>query len=239
MSKPPVLHSTGGSRGATDKYPPGYLEALEDESKIAATDDRDGNILLSASDKAPFKIEIQLDYTRSSTWVRGLYLCWESGKELHGGGDLQMFCCGWPDCQKFFPASSIQGPMAFCPNCDRAQYVSQIDKKRSLMAKGPDVPIMSAHVIFSCPPKTLAPIIARRWFELSNLQTDLERKGGADIYLKFNKKNLQKGTFSGQKELLDEARTKKDLVIYPLQRIIEDTQSGTSLDKAVLGLLLA
>lgn len=217
----------------SDKYPPGYVEALKKEAEDMKTSEK-GVGILQPEIKAPYKIEIQLATGRTGAWLKGLLVCWESGKELHGGGDLQMFICGYKDCGRVFPAGSVQGAFAICPHCGKLQYPCQDDRRKMIAEGNPDGPVITTHILFSASRDDVAGIVAQRWVELAQMGDKGETSSrGADIYLKFHRVPIQDATHNGNMDRVMLARNTRELAIYPLSRIIKDTSSGMTITKAI------
>jgi len=223
----------------TDKYPPGYLEALRKEAEDMKTAES-GSGFLQPEVKAPYKIEVQLATGRTGAWLKGLMICWESGKEFHGGGDLQMFICGYKDCNRLFPAEVLQGAFAVCPHCGRLQYPCGDDRKKMVAEGNPDGPVMTTHMVFSASRTDVADLVARRWVELAAFgEKDPSGPRGADIYLKFHRNPIQKAAKEHNMDKVLVARQTRELAIYPLARIIKDTSSGMVITTAIADFLKA
>ena len=197
----------------------------------------DFGVLFRGIRKAPYKIELYFGKGRTATKAYGLLLCWESGKALHGGGDVLMFLCGYSECNRFFLSDCVSGSLAVCPWCQRAQYASGKDRRR-MMAKGhPKLPQMYDKEIFSGPLPFVAERITQRFQELS--QNHEGQEGGADIYLKYAPKDLRGPSLGGDTMGLELAQTTIVPVIYPLVNIIKDTAGGKDLQDCFLSLLKA
>lgn len=190
--------------------------------------------LADATVKAQFKIEIQFGKDRSTSELKpsvGVMLIWESGKRLHGGGDEQMFWCGYQDCQSPISSASFSNFHVVCPSCNRESFLDQQSKRDhvSMMKQsGVDsrqlesLPLVFSERLFRLPPSKLADLIEKVWFSLGC---------NADIYLKYHPTDIRykamATTFQNSKQR-DKARALRGLHIYPLARILKDTSAGGS-----------
>lgn len=157
--------------------------------------------------KARFKIEIAYQEERKHKAPSACSMTvWESGRRFHGGGDQSMFWCinakdPTQGCGGLIPDSNIKVGVALCPHCKRTVNQTLLPVTRV--------------GIFSAP--KLAQEIHRVFRHLG---------GDADIYLKFHKSDLR-----GLTRLKAEGSVKKELAIYTLSRIIQDSLGGGDLVK--------
>ena len=164
---------------------------------------------------ARYKIEVAYLESRKS---RGPSACsvtiWESGKRFHGGGDQSMFWClnsknNEEGCGGLIPDNMVKEGVALCPHCKRS--VNQ----------------------------QLLPVTRVGVFSSSNLANEIYKLfrhlgSDADIYLKFHKSDAE-----ARARLKSEGGAKKELAIYTVSRLIQDSLGGSDLTKRIETFLTA
>lgn len=177
--------------------------------------------LLSDDKKARFKIEILFTDKRALTGpVLGMLTLWESGNQLHGGGDTKTYICptrllGRGTCEAIITDGTGIGHLV-CPGCGTAW-------------KGEEV---------------IGEILGRfsmaRWADLV-LYYYVKLGHNADIVIKFPHMDLRNSHQAdrGAGEVLTEARRSRQHYIYTLKNIIKDTSAGADLHKRFLAFLTA
>lgn len=159
---------------------------------------------------------------------------WESGKRMHGGGDEMMFVCrrhasapklkpfdvSSPTakvtsrgCDGLIPGGLIQAGRVICPHCQSHHNTELIGDS----------------IFYRVTMQKASEILAYWW-----------RKMGcdADIYVKYTPADprvIQMGRAIG----LQKARRLKGLTVYPLERIIQDTAGGSTVESRFKALLTA
>jgi hypothetical protein len=196
--------------------------------------------------RAKFKIEIHFGRDRSMSSLKpstGMMLIWESGKKYHGGGDEQMFWCGYKDCNKPITSDNF-GPFSLvCPTCKRECFLDVVTKKSVMVdakKKGENVekfrqmPVIYGEKIFKLSPPKLAALIDKVWRDLAC---------NADLYLKYHPEDIRYDPVhqDGQAgQILGNARSKRGApMIYPLKNILKDTAAGASTEKRFLACITA
>lgn len=169
-------------------------------------DTKDVGALLGEStdgaERARYKIEVAyLEGRKLKDPSACSVTVWESGKRFHGGGDQSMFWCinaknPSEGCGGLIPDNMVKSGVALCPHCKRS--VNQ----------------------------QLLPVTRVGVFSPSNLSKELYRifchlGRDADIYLKFHKSDE-----SARARLKSEGGAKKELSIYTVSRIIQDSLLG-------------
>lgn len=157
--------------------------------------------------RARYKIEVAYLESRK---LKGPSACsvtvWESGRRFHGGGDQSMFWCinsknPEEGCGGLIPDNMVKVGVALCPHC-----------KRSVNQKF--LPVTRVGV-FS--PLNLAKELHRIFRHLGS---------DADIYLKFHKSDAE-----ARARLKSDGGAKKELAIYTVSRIVQDSLNGADLVK--------
>jgi hypothetical protein len=144
---------------------------------------------------------------------RGSIVVFRSGSALHGGGDEVVYPCVDPLCPGFIPTELIVTAVgkAGCPKCQR---VWEQDRLREMF---------------------LAVLPAQKWaFVLSRFFVRLGHD--ADLYLKSAPIDIRKNTMAEKEKdhggmKLAIARTRRQSVIYPLDRIYKDLSNGANLEQ--------
>lgn len=172
--------------------------------------------------RARFKIEILCGSNRSvEKPFQGSIVVFRSGTALHGGGDEIVYPCVNPLCPGFIPPELIMSSMrrAGCPKC---QKVWDQDQLKEMF---------------------LAVLPVQKWaFVLSRFFIRLGHD--ADIYLKSAPVDIRKNTRLEQEKdrggmQLAVARTRRQPVIYPLDRIYKDLSNGVDLERCFKAFLTA
>ena len=196
-----------------------------------------------AQHRAKYKIEIHFGKDRSTHGLcPGAVLIWESGRRLHGGGDEKMYWCGYPDCKKPMSTDNFAYMHVVCPVCQREQFLDPYSKAAHIKQmkkdrKSPEdiarLPMVVGELFFKLPPPKIADLLA-------SVFNDLQRN--ADIYLKFHPLDIR---YAGKIETtsdinrLELGRIKRDPLIYPLKRIVQDLVAGADLQARILAMITA
>lgn len=207
---------------------------------------KDRGLIKPEEVKARYKIEVHFGKDRSISALKpstGAVLIWESGKELHGGGDDKMYWCGYDDCNKPIRSTAMGAFHLVCPHCQRENFLDQISKDQHIAAvrkRGQStrqfqaMPCIVGEKFFKLPPKKLASLLAKTWY---NLDCD------ADIYAKYHPLDIRRRPEThGIVETVDgiqKAREKRALMIYPLKNILKDTAAGADLEVRLLAFVTA
>lgn len=155
-----------------------------------------------------FKLELLIGQGRSTTKpYPGCLSFWESGTQLHGGGDGKIYVCpgkmlGKNECTAYIPYEHNQYGVGVCPTCGRAWKDDQLIGE-----------IMGKH--------TTTDWALLLWTYFMRFDSN------CDIYLKHFDGDLQKADEiergkHGDGELYAKAK-KATLVIYPLKNIMRDS----------------
>jgi hypothetical protein len=196
--------------------------------------------------KATYKIEIRFGPDRSNLETKpsaGALLIWESGKKLHGGGDDQMFWCGYSDCDKPISSSNFALYHVVCPWCKRtnftdentkAGHIQHLQDERRASPGIEKLPCVADSRFFRLPPSKLAQLLVKTFRSLGS---------DADIYLKYHPKEirLDKTELAKASTLnkLYTARMAKKPLVYPLKNILKDTAAGADVYQRFLAMLRA
>lgn len=167
--------------------------------------------LLADRKKAKYKIELFFAKERSiHKPVPGLLSFWESGTQLHGGGDAKVYFCpgkhkGKNDCEAAIPFEFNAYGHLVCPACKTTW-------------KGEDV---IGEIIARLSLRQWAALIYKYFVRMNH---------NCDIYLKFAPTDIRAMASVEQEkqkggELLAKAR-KRVRAVYPLYNIIKDTSAG-------------
>jgi hypothetical protein len=218
-------------------------EALEESKKLTPEDNK--TILDSDKAKARYKIEVHFGKDRTTL---GLCTCailiWESGKRFHGGGDEKMYWCGYKDCSKPIRSSAFGPYHAVCPHCQRecfldpesrAMHIKKL-KNTGQPLNGIDMlPLIVGEKLMKVPAMRIAEFMTHIWHQL---------ECDADIYLKYHPSDIRFNLNDPDGKLkvidtLDNARTKRGLMIYPLKNILKDVSAGADVTKRFLSMITA
>lgn len=162
-----------------------------------------------------YKIELMFSHKRSCTKpTPGMLSIWESGTQLHGGGDAKIYFCAGKDkgvnnCEAPIPFNNCNYGHLLCPKCGKVW--SSLDVKGELIG--------------NWTMQTWATKLVHYYTFLGH---------NADLYLKQPREDIRKAARLEQEkvyrgEKLDTVRTGLIRVIYPLVRIVKDTNNGANL----------
>jgi len=210
---------------------------LEGDEQPNRDPDQLSNLLEPGQIKAKYKIEVHFGKGRT---VLGLNACaflmWESGRRFHGGGDDKMYWCGYDDCRKPIRSSAFGPYHLVCPSCQRECFLDPYTKQQHVVLH-PEmkrIPVISGERLAKLPMRKIAEF-------LSALFRDLE--SNADVYVKYHPSdirfNLAQDKITKVIDGMDQARTKRSPLIYPLKNIIKDVSSGADLTQRFLSLITA
>lgn len=186
--------------------------------------------------RAKYKLEIQFGPDRKSNQPSaGIMTLWASGRRFHGGGDETVFFCGFPDCGKGIIGEYVSPPIALCPHCRRALFTSA--EVKALAKKHPvkfdrtpdevrEMAVISDTKLFKLTATKLSHWMAQVWRVVLD--------GDADVYLKFHPLDIRYDPKHDDKrspDILERARAAREPAIYPLHRILHDTNAGQELWK--------
>jgi len=207
---------------------PGGLREKHDQALERAKGIEDDTIpgAMGASDvPAKYKIQVYFGEDRTVQGPNAVELTfWESGKELHGGGDASMVICrdalskanpppgcGYPFSTDHY-IDTIGGTIAVCPNCRRALNAARVAKDFHGRVET----------------RVLSRFLAKLWRQLGS---------NADIYLKFQPGDIRYTAAKG--DGVHEFRRGQIPAIYSLKRLIEDTSYGSSVEDRFYAFLTA
>lgn len=175
--------------------------------------------------RAKFKLEVFFRYgPRHNVPVRGALFAWTNGGFFNGGGDQSVYFCPRPkedgtSCLNPIDVQFRAKDYVVCPACRRITHTKEL--LGQLIA---DVPI-----------EKWAPLLVRFFYKL---------ECGADIRICVSRESLI--TAAGAElersrggERYAAVQRKMEWVAYPLQSIIKDTASGSSLETRFLAFLKA
>jgi len=214
------------------------VENLSPEDLRRAEDQAKGGLFQRSEKKvARFKIEVMFGKNRTTNGPNTYAIrVFESGKKLHGGGDVQMPFCSEVDeghpsighvpprakrvragCGMPIPSDNIRQATIQARD---GSGVSQIEAAHCPNCHGIIPLVYLATEIFA---KTTTDVLAEELARIWNLL-----KGDADLYLKFSPDDIRyqalERKYGGKR-----ARELRGLHIYPLARILKDTGAGASL----------
>lgn len=204
------------------------IGAVDEDEKIPLTDDMlaEEKDILERKKKAldemlrqecigKYKIEIMFKHDRSITKPSaGALSIWESGSKLHGGGDAKIYFCpgrdsGNGECEAIIPFDNVNYGHALCPKC-------------GTVWKGED---LKGEILGRWTMQGWADKLVRYFRELGCT---------ADIYVKQPKTDIRQAAQLEQErqmhgDKLGAVRRSVIRYIYPLKRILADTQNGSDL----------
>ena len=171
--------------------------------------------LLATQQLAKYKIEILFSHERGGhkPYPGGISL-WESGNQLHGGGDTKVYECpsehlGRGLCAGIIGGSSQGYGHLVCPICQHVWKDTEVSGER------------------------LARLTTQNWAIL--LYQYYVRVGhNADLYMKYMPRDLRKASDLEQVkqqmgEHLNKVRGSRRLAIYPLKNIVKDVSAGADI----------
>jgi hypothetical protein len=223
------------------------VEIVTDASEQEAKKQEDEAAKISDSAiVARYKIEIIFNKDRSMSSLKpsvGMMLAWESGKHYHGGGDDQMYWCGYDDCNKLMSTDNFAMFSAVCPHCRRESFldpdsktfhVREVRKRGDNPAELAKMPIIVGQKVFKMTPPKLAELIYKVWMELGS---------NADIYLKYHPSDIRYSVADDKgakiSDRLTQGRATRGKLIYPLKNILKDTAAGADVQKRFLAMITA
>jgi hypothetical protein len=201
--------------GGEEEKVPLTGEMLEEEKDTLEKRKRALDELLRQECVAKYKIEIMFSYLRSTTQPSaGALYIWESGSKLHGGGDAKVYFCPGAHlkrsgCSAVIPFDNSNYGHNLCPKCGTVWKSDQVIGE-----------------------------IVGRWHmqEWARKVTDYFVALGhnADIYIKQPKQDIRKAAALEQErqmhgDRLEVSRRAMVRYIYPLRRVLQDTQAGNDL----------
>lgn len=190
-------------------------DMLDEEKELLEKKKKTLDELLARECVGKYKIEIMFSSKRSVTQPSpGILSIWESGSKLHGGGDAKVYFCpgketGEGICDSIIPFDNVNYGHALCPKCKTVWKGEQL--------KGE---IMGRWTM-----QTWATKLVKYFHDLGC---------SADIYVKQPKADIRKAAALEQEkqmhgDALIVARRATYRYIYPLKRILADTQAGSDL----------
>lgn len=171
--------------------------------------------LLATQKLAKYKVEVFFGRQRSMhAAFPGCISLWESGNQLHGGGDTKVYECpsadlGHGPCNGIIGGSSQGYGHLVCPACLHTWRGDEVSGER------------------------LARLTTQNWAEL--IYRYYVRAGhNADIYMKYTPMDLREASSLEQVrqhmgEKLGKVRGSRRLAIYPLKNIISDVSAGADI----------
>lgn len=211
------------ARGTEDSERDLVHAALLERAKLVK-DDTIPDVLGAKDVPAKYKIEVKFDKTRTVQGPNTLKIeFWESGLKEHGGGDELMFICrnhkNWREgCGAIFGQSFVRNGMAICPRCHRMVNATLLTNS---LSRDEDHKMTT---------QELSRALAKFWMKLG---------GNCDIYLKFHPEDTQPKPFYESRSGAIRKKPEYDKALYPLKRILTDTSTGVSLDKAIYNFMTA
>jgi hypothetical protein len=207
---------------------PGGMREKHDEAMERAKGVQDDSIPEAMGVKetpADYKIQVFFGAGRTVQGPNAVEITfWESGKEMHGGGDASMLVCRDtiskkkppPGCGLPFSSDhvlrTLDGLIAVCPNCKRALNAERLGKDFHGRVES----------------RTLARFLVGFWRHFN---------GNADLYLKFQPGDIRYVAASG--DGAKGFRRGQIPSIYSLKRILEDTNAGSALEDRFYAFLTA
>jgi hypothetical protein len=210
-----VSTAKGGQEIRWDEDAPTEAPELSEEDKFAYQQRIEAmDKVLTQKQKAKYKIELFFGKARSNkNPVPGVISFWESGSQLHGGGDAKVYFCPGKmlrknRCEALIPFALNAYGHLVCPSC------KSVWKGEEVIGE-----ILGRHTM-------------RDWSSL--LYTYFRRLDhNCDIYLKHAPEDIRSMAAMEQErqrggDLLSKAR-KRALYIYPLRNILRDTSAGADI----------
>lgn len=193
---------------------------LTDEEALRLVDMKKGEFK-DAPPVGKYKVEVLLGrgMRMDGTPFPGVLTLWESGNQLHGGGDSMLYVCPGKDCHGVIPESLNESTLVACPKCNNVWKCTEL----------------TGQIFFRLPVKKWAEVILT-WMTRLDLNTDLR--------IKYNYDDIRAATSKEQEkdmggEILDKVRSNERRVVktYPLAHIIKDTSAGADLYGRILAFL--
>ena len=183
---------------------------------------------------AKFKIQILFGPNRTTEGPNALAIqVWESGKRLHGGGDLQCYFCSEVDTFDPKTGKMAHRGTAGCGGIIPGSMAgTAIIKGQGGMAKQLVATCPSCGGYMLCERLTTELLHKVTTQNLATILADLWRKtgGDADIYVKYSPGDIRYDAMASAHGL-DRARELRGLHIYTLNAIIRDTSAGAELSE--------
>jgi ribosomal silencing factor RsfS len=160
-----------------------------------------------------YKLEVMFSSKRSiNNPTAGVISIWESGSKLHGGGDSKIYFCPGKgrrmnNCQAIIPFDNVNYGHALCPRC-------------GLVWKGEE---LDGEVFGRWTMQGWARKLADYFIDCGS---------NADVYVKQPKMDIREAARQEQEkqmkgDKLNVVRSGLIRYIYPLARILQDTQGGS------------
>ena len=209
---------------------PGLLEKFQkaqerEESKTAE----------EMAARAAFKLQVNFHSSRSihKPLIYSVSV-WESGKRLHGGGDVSCSFC-WRQrgakavvpsnevtmqksspqgCKGIIMPRHVAGIYALCPHCMARHKTTEIG----------DTILYSTYV------DDCASILYGYWLKLG---------GNADVVLQYNSRDPRQTALAAADKLRRARETRGATSIYPLANILKDTLAGATVEGRLRAFILA
>lgn len=207
-----------------EQNPEAAAKVLSEDEKHKIKEDREAaDIMRADAGIAKFKIELMFTSEFSIIKpVQGVMSFWESGSQLHGGGDTIVHFCpgkklGRNQCEHYIPDPSHGYGILVCPSCqtvwDGKQVYGQI----------------------------FARLTVRGWAEaICNYYRKLDMN--CDVVIKYHRNDIRAATRGkNSTDLLVETRSSGRRLkrIYKLSSIMRDTSAGSSLYDRMLAFVRA
>ena len=193
-----------------------YLEAKADEPAMAS-----------------FRVQVNFGTERTPTGPnRGAITLWASGRKLHGGGDEMVYLCkevdygsseyvdfkvgrstGGGGCGAYILPDFIRGGVAVCPRCSKLIAAERL----------------TGQIYFNSSTRDLAAEVAKY---VRLLEFD------ADVVAKYAEDDIRYRVLVQEKGAA-EARRLRGILIYTLDRMIQDVASGADLEARLFAMLSA
>jgi hypothetical protein len=207
-----LVKLTGGHE-ATDQAAVLTPAQMEEEKHILENKKKAMDELLRQECIGKYKIEVFFSYRRSMAKpTPGALSIWESGSKLHGGGDGKVYFCPPPErggCSSVIPFDNSNYGHNLCPKCGKVWKSEEV----------------VGEVLGNWTMQTWAQKITEYFTSIGH---------NADIYVKQPRGDIRAAAKLEQEkqhlgEKLDVVRRGVVKYIYPLKRILQDTQGGSDL----------
>ncbi len=193
--------------------PTKYDSALEEKEGKAKEKDAEVAQFFADAKKGRFKIELLLVGKRTTRDIMmGAVSFWESGAQLHGGGDSKLYFCpgqhlGRNNCTSYIPVQHNHHGFAVCPRCKMAWDGKQLIGE-----------IMGRHTV-----RDWARLLDRYFVRLDS---------NCDIYMLHSQDDIriaagleQEKQHHGEKLAIANITSRH---VYPLKHIMKDTAFGAT-----------
>jgi hypothetical protein len=196
----------------------------EEEKANIEAGRKEADAILAAEGKAKFKIELMF----TEKWsvinpVPGIVSFWETGSQLHGGGDtIVHFCPGRKlkvnDCEHYIPDPSHGYGFLVCPSCHKVWNGDQV----------------FGQIISRLTSKGWAELIEKYYRRLDM---------NCDIVIKYHKTDIRKASAAGihVEDTLRMTRSAEKRLkrIYTLKALMQDMAAGSALYDRILAFVRA